>query len=469
MDNERNSIKKIIFSDSGVQSDKNENWFISDGLTLEVTDNETTLKMSELGVFNYSPNIAISGDFDLIVDINMPEGSSFLSFGFSKNQNDFTNYEGFWNSINFQKLCIKRRNGFIRYYLDDTLKTFQDFDDDNIFFQFRFFSLKRKFQFSYKNFKIITFQNEYDNLIEDVKRLKNQIAFTNTILDSYQYYFNILFVEYQLEPKELMYNNQQLCMELLNFIDNICKKYDIEYWLDYGNLLGAVRHEGFIPWDDDMDIGMMRKDYDKLLKILPLELKNNNLDKLDIRISNQTKTQKNTLLTFTQILLFDAGLLYCGLDIFPYDFLDEYPDNYRELFFKEKNNHYVKLIEGMNREKVFQDVFNNLNLKYDDGKYITSGVEHGKVHNRQLIIEKEKIFPLRSMPFEGNEYPCPNDSRYYAYTIYKNYYDISKIARVHGRQKRLRKRNRLAVNRKFRYLIRKFREANNQFNNNLIK
>lgn len=48
----------------------------------------------------------------------------------------------------------------------------------------------------------------------------------------------------------------------------------------------------------------------------------------------------------------------------------------------------------MSREKVFQDVFNILNLKLGDGKYITLGVEHEKVHNRQLIMEKEKIFSL---------------------------------------------------------------------------
>ncbi len=64
-------------------------------------------------------------------------------------------------------------------------------------------------------------------------------------------------------------------LDILVVLDRICKKYKIRYWLDYGTLLGAVRHGGFIPWDDDLDVSMMRKDYIRLMKILPKELPNN--------------------------------------------------------------------------------------------------------------------------------------------------------------------------------------------------
>lgn len=61
-------------------------------------------------------------------------------------------------------------------------------------------------------------------------------------------------------------------MEMLKEIDRICKKYEIRYFLVGGSLLGAVRHKGFIPWDDDLDIGMMRDDYEKFRKVAPGEL-----------------------------------------------------------------------------------------------------------------------------------------------------------------------------------------------------
>lgn len=58
-------------------------------------------------------------------------------------------------------------------------------------------------------------------------------------------------------------------LELLKKFDEVCKAYGLTYFADYGTLLGAVRHQGFIPWDDDMDIVMFRDDYAKFQKIAP--------------------------------------------------------------------------------------------------------------------------------------------------------------------------------------------------------
>ena len=57
-------------------------------------------------------------------------------------------------------------------------------------------------------------------------------------------------------------------LKMLQIFDNLCKDNGLEYWLDFGNLLGAVRHKGFIPWDGDIDICMPRKDYQKFLNIM---------------------------------------------------------------------------------------------------------------------------------------------------------------------------------------------------------
>ena len=80
----------------------------------------------------------------------------------------------------------------------------------------------------------------------------------------------------RFNPDGSTLRRQQLRMlELLDAVDTICKKHQIPYWLSSGTLIGAARHKGFIPWDDDLDIEMLRSDYLRLIKILPKELPDN--------------------------------------------------------------------------------------------------------------------------------------------------------------------------------------------------
>lgn len=115
-------------------------------------------------------------------------------------------------------------------------------------------------------------------------------------------------------------------LEVLKEIDRICTKHGIRYFADSGTLLGAVRHKGYIPWDDDVDIAMLRDDYQRFLAIAPGELERGEWKILDLeegfrelfcRVVNSTiyNSGKERLLRF-------HGCPYVvGVDIFPLDYV----------------------------------------------------------------------------------------------------------------------------------------------------
>ena len=125
-------------------------------------------------------------------------------------------------------------------------------------------------------------------------------------------------------------------LDLLFKLDEVCKKYNLKYWLDGGSLLGAIRHKGFIPWDDDVDLVMFRDDYDKLVEVSKVEFSEpyyfqiiNNDPKYagihaKIRNSNTTAIFKSWL--FTDI---NQGIF---IDIFPLDAVPNNENERKELF-----------------------------------------------------------------------------------------------------------------------------------------
>ena len=61
-------------------------------------------------------------------------------------------------------------------------------------------------------------------------------------------------------------------LNILTYFTEVCEENNLRYYLGGGTLLGAVRHKGFIPWDDDIDVCMLRKDYDTFMRVAPKEM-----------------------------------------------------------------------------------------------------------------------------------------------------------------------------------------------------
>lgn len=118
---------------------------------------------------------------------------------------------------------------------------------------------------------------------------------------------------------------QLIMLDILKQVRTICEKHNIKYWIDAGTLLGCVREGGFIPWDDDLDIAMLREDYDKFKEIAQKELPEGYFF--------QTKeTDQDYIHNFAKIrkegtLLIETGEKYpekyhqgIFIDIFPFDY-----------------------------------------------------------------------------------------------------------------------------------------------------
>lgn len=72
--------------------------------------------------------------------------------------------------------------------------------------------------------------------------------------------------------QDYLSNIHKLQIEMMDEVKRICDKYNINYFLTFGTLLGAVRHKGFIPWDDDVDFGMLRAEYNRFMDVAEKEL-----------------------------------------------------------------------------------------------------------------------------------------------------------------------------------------------------
>lgn len=251
-------------------------------------------------------------------------------------------------------------------------------------------------------------------------------------------------MEGSLDNRHLAKNDldgaQKVMLKLLNDFDRLCREHQLKYWLDSGTLLGAVRHGGFIPWDDDIDVCMPREDYETFKKIandyLPQDvfLQTGELDKgtkwrfLKLRDKYSTYIQKSEL---NREIKYHQGIF---IDIFPWDIVDRDTQKVKRFLnrnFKFSPNPFVKKFYGLfnqlallpikligydNWKKFFIKRFTKA-----EPKYAVTGLEVMTYHE---VIPLEHVYPLKKMNFEGGEYFVPNNSHAYLTQLYGDYMEL---------------------------------------------
>lgn len=223
----------------------------------------------------------------------------------------------------------------------------------------------------------------------------------------------------------------QLCLlSILKEFDRICTQKNIRYWLSGGTLLGAIRHQGFIPWDDDVDVDMMREDYENFIETFNSSTSNPDLYCELYRDKNAPAT--------CILKIRHKKIRQAFVDIFPHDF-----------YIKDvRGNEKIKLNKELTtiRKRLSRSIFriNDTKKLLEKLKYLTNEVinkgqfpneeNHPTVHwgldfpHRwaNWLYDYEQIFPIRRAVFEGYQFCIPSDADFMLKNMYKEYMNLPK-------------------------------------------
>jgi len=242
-------------------------------------------------------------------------------------------------------------------------------------------------------------------------------------------------------------------IELLDEFVRICKENNLIYFLSYGTLLGAVRHKGFIPWDDDIDVSMPRNDFEKFLEFF----ENSDITNYYVLSYRSNSKAGKYFIHYAKLLKSNTVFAEAGrpsdsytgifIDIFPFDncinilwplqaILLKYTLN---LYFIKTNikkrRKKVKILLGkiaccFFSEKFISDLHRKLYLVFNryKTKYIAS---FSGIFTKKEIHKKDEIFPLTKVLFEGKYYFAPKNCDKYLSNLYKNYMELPPVEKRH--------------------------------------
>ncbi len=213
---------------------------------------------------------------------------------------------------------------------------------------------------------------------------------------------------------------QLLNLEILKEIDRICRRHNLQYWLSYGSALGAIRHGGFIPWDDDIDICMLYEDWLKFNELAKTEL---DADFVNIvlpgdigRVYRKEFSPTTDEELVASVQWSPQKKLFFGVDVFPvYWLTDDISDaDAIEFIWTERENKQRKIdIDGRDvvaRERIQRETDDALKpiIGESESKRVFASLHC--LHSRPYIWYSEDIFPLREVTFEDGKFFIPHEA-----------------------------------------------------------
>ncbi len=218
-------------------------------------------------------------------------------------------------------------------------------------------------------------------------------------------------------------------VRMLDALKLICDKHNLQYWLDFGTLLGAVRHKGFIPWDDDIDVSMSMEDYKKFISIAKKELPRDiflQVPNTDPGFKDCYAKLRDCHSTFLEHHETGNESYHEGIyiDIFPYISYPKMPRLLKKvlLYITVRARHKAVV----KRENVFLNYTAYLLAKFiflifSPFKSDIVGRTH-EDNGYYESIPREYLYPLKPIEFEGKLYSGPSNVPGYLTALYgKNY------------------------------------------------
>lgn len=245
---------------------------------------------------------------------------------------------------------------------------------------------------------------------------------------------------------------KQLQLGILVKIDSFCNENGIKYFLDGGTLLGAVRHKGYIPWDDDIDIRMPREDYNKFLSIFNGKVENLVVDAPELNLAfyaPYANVYDTRTLLIEEYVSHRKENIGVKIDIFPMDNLPA-DDNLRECIYKQSircnnicgiKNQKLSNIHGVNKMKLiikkimwllvdFEKVQKNHIHILRKSNELSNGLFADNVVfpvYGPKTIENRYVFPLTNIVFEEYQFKAPKDYDKYLKTLYGDYMQLPPV------------------------------------------